>query len=92
MKRLIPLLSVLAVTAFGALAPSVLAYTEPQALARAEEDAQNKWGGTATIKECVNSGKNQEGVAQWYCNGTVNFSEEWKINLDPYGTITYEKK
>lgn len=93
MRRLILMLSVLALVACSVAAPSALAYTKAQAEGRSLEDAQNKWGGTATLKGCSASGKNEKGVAQYYCNGNLNFgAEEWKINLDPYGTITYEHR
>ena len=93
MKKLIPIVSALALMASGVAAPSALALTKASAEGLSLEKAQNKWGATATLKECVNSGKNEEGVAQWFCNGHLNFGAEvWKINLGPFGGITFEQK
>jgi hypothetical protein len=90
MKRLLIMLSVLSLMAFGASAPTAFALTKAQAEFWSLEDAFHKWLATS-VTECAPSGKNEKGHAQYYCKGYVRALElEWKINLDPYGEITFE--
>jgi hypothetical protein len=82
----------LALAVSAVAAPSAFALTQGQANEHSLLDAELKWGAGASRKECVNSGKNEHNVAQYFCNGHLFGGEEWKINLDPFGVITFERK
>ena len=46
-----------------------------------------------TPSSCVASGKNERGVAQYYCSGKFqNRGGEYHINVGPYEEITYQKE
>ena len=82
----------LALAVSAVAAPSAFALTKGQAEANSLLDAELKWGGGASLKECVNSGKNEHNVAQYYCNGHLFGGQVWRINLDPWGVITFAEK
>jgi hypothetical protein len=89
MKRMLLIFSVISVLIMGITASVALAYTKGQAEATADNYAQLHYL-AATNGSCTASGKNEAHHAQWYCSGKYNFgANEWKINVDPYGEITY---
>jgi hypothetical protein len=89
MKKLLLMLSVIAVLAMGITASVALAYTKGQAEATADNYAQLHYP-EAQDGSCTASGKNVKGEAQYYCSGTYEFgTHEWKVNVGPYGEITY---
>jgi hypothetical protein len=90
MKRAILMFSVVAALFASILAAPALAYTKAQAEQAASEYAQNHYGGSSSRASCTASGKNKAGEAQYYCHGTYNFgANEYKVNVGPYGEITY---
>lgn len=89
MKRLCLTLSVISVLAMAVTAPVASAYTKGQAEAAADSYAQTHYP-EATDGSCTASGKNKAGEAQYYCSGKYEFgTHEWKVNVGPYGEITY---
>jgi hypothetical protein len=96
MKRVLLLTTValvLAASIIGAGASSALAYTKEQARAAAENYASHHFSGEPYVWDCNSSGKNKAGEAQWYCYGYFNQKPgEWKVNVGPYGEITYAKE
>jgi hypothetical protein len=96
MKRML-LVGAIAVVALaslvGPMASSALAYTKEQARSAAENYASSHFSGEPYVWDCNSSGKNKAGEAQWYCYGYFNQkSGEWKVNVGPYGEITYAKE
>lgn len=90
MRRLIVLFGVVAALFASVLATPALAYTKAQAEQDASEYAQSHYGASSSRASCASSGKNKKGEAQYYCSGTYNFgANEYKINVGPYGEITY---
>lgn len=90
MKRAILTLGVLAALFASVLTVPALAYTKGQAEQDASEYAQNHYGASSSRASCTASGKNKAGEAQYYCSGTYNFgANSYKINVGPYGEITY---
>jgi uncharacterized membrane protein len=90
MRRTILMVGVLAALFASILAAPALAYTKAQAEQAASEYAQGHYGGSSSRASCTASGKNKKGEAQYYCSGTYNFgNNEYKVNVGPYGEITY---
>jgi len=89
MKRLFLMVGVISVLIMSVTASVASAYTKGQAEATADNYAQLHYTG-ATNGSCTASGKNKAGEAQYYCSGKYNFgANTWKINVGPYGEITY---
>ncbi len=90
MKRTLMIFGVVAALAASVFAAPALAYTKAQAEQDASEYAQNHYGGSSSRASCTASGKNEKGVAQYYCSGTYNFGANvYHVNVGPYGEITY---
>lgn len=91
MKRPFLILIVLALLVIGAIgAATSSAYTAGQAYTAAQQYADAHFSGGPELDACDESGKNERGVAQWYCWGYfTKKSGEWKVNVGPYGEITY---
>jgi hypothetical protein len=74
----------------GAVEPE---YTAGQAYTAAQQYADNHFSGGPELYACDESGKNKAGEAQWYCWGYfTSKGGEWKVNVGPYGEITYAKE
>jgi hypothetical protein len=83
----------LAVSVIGASPAGALAYTNEQARTAAENYASSHFSGGPYVWQCNASGKNKAGEAQYYCYGYFNFKGgEWKVNVGPYGEITYAQE
>jgi hypothetical protein len=68
-------------------------YTAGQAYTAAQQYADNHFSGGPELYACDASGKNKAGEAQWYCWGYfTSKGGEWKVNVGPYGEITYAKE
>ena len=92
MKRLCLTLSMVVVLASGAIGTaSASALTAGQAYTEAQQFADHHFSGGPELIACNPSGKNERGVAQWYCYGYfTQKGGEWKVNVGPYpGEITY---
>jgi hypothetical protein len=88
-KRFFLMLGVVSLLIMAVAAPVASAYTKGQAEADANSYAQLHYA-EATDGSCTASGKNKEGEAQYYCSGKFEFgTREWKVNVGPYGEITY---
>ncbi len=96
MKRLCLMFSasmVLAASVAGVAASGASAYDEEQARAASSMYATLHFHGFPYWWGCDASGKNKAGEAQWYCWGYFEEkSGEWKVNVGPYGEITYESE
>src|ERR1700733_13505320 len=102
MKRVISLLlaiscmsMVLVPSAFAGARPAL---TKGDAENKAPVKAANKWGGQVwwrTGKECAGPFENVAGHTQYACYGGFetggHAGQYWQINLDPFGTITFER-
>lgn len=102
MKRLLlPFLFVACVSlivagpVFGKARPAL---TREGAEIRAAPKAAEKWGGFASYYSspaCTGPYENVEHKTQWACYGILeggsHSGKYWQINLDPYGTITFER-
>lgn len=92
MKRAIVTFSVVAAMCGSVLASAgpAFAYTKGQAVQAATSYADLHYGASSSEAVCDASGKNKAGEAQYYCYGTYDFGAyEYKINVGPYGEITY---
>ncbi|MFZ2051125.1 MAG: hypothetical protein WB698_06185 [Solirubrobacteraceae bacterium] len=90
MKKLCLMAGVLTTFVFGVTATVASAYTNEQATKAADNYAKAHYF-QAENGYCEASGKNKEGEAQYYCKGPIDayFGGEWKVNVGPYGEITY---
>jgi len=79
------MICVLAVAALCVLAPVASAVTKSEAGAISNTYAVEHWG-VGDVEHCEASGKNEAGKAQYYCYG---YDDQWKVNVGPYGEITY---
>jgi hypothetical protein len=87
------LLSVLAVAAalcaVGAVSASALTYAG--AAERSTYLATQWWGGGEVFQYCTGPYENVRGKTQYACYGyNQNYCLHWQINLDPYGSVTYQ--
>lgn len=100
MKRLMLLVCVgcaaliVAASAFAGARPAL---TRANAESRSSVDAANIWGGQVykIAPSCTGPYENVKGRTQWACYGGfetgAHAGEYWQINLDPYGTITFDR-
>lgn len=85
-------LSIVALVCVAGLitASGAMAWTKKAAEETANDYAQIHFPGFPYLQGCQESGKNEKGVAQWYCWGNYhNRNKEWHVNVGPYGEITY---
>ncbi len=78
---------------FAAARPAL---TRADAENKSSTDALNKWKATLTFEEgCTGPFENVKGKTQWACYGSLSGGPQngkfWQINLDPFGTITFER-
>lgn len=84
------MVGLLVTLASGAMASVASAYTNEQATKIADNYAKAHYF-QAENGYCEASGKNKAGEAQYYRKGPIDayFGGEWKVNVGPYGAITY---
>ena len=92
MKKIGLIIAVVCVLA-GFTGASASALTAGQAYVDAEQYALHHFSGGPELYACNLSGKNKAGEAQYYCWGYfTKKSGEWKVNVGPYGEITYARE
>ncbi len=89
-RRLLVVLGVCAaLLAVSAATASALTYEG--ALEYSQYWAQKYWGGSEIAQYCTGPYENKRGKTQWACYGyNQDNCWTWQINLDPYGTVTYD--